>query len=121
MNPTAWVHAGDSPVLLLVSGEGAMAGGVGRLCYGVLGHQTTNGWHGKAENLTTMRMEGSAASGEAPKGLVDGGGDVWRERRVRVRLNPRKTRPQRELDDTYCFGGTRRRSPARRRRGLRRG
>ena len=76
MNLMAWVRAGDSPVLLLVFGEGAMAGGVGRLCYGILGRQTVNGWHGKAENLTTMRMEGSAASGEAPKGRVDDGGDV---------------------------------------------
>ena len=66
---------------------GAMNGRSATRCYGVLGRQTANGWHGKAENLTTMRMEGSAASGEAPKGLVDGGGDVWRERRVRVRGN----------------------------------
>ena len=72
----AWVRAGDSPALLLVSGEGAMADGVGRLCYGVLGCQNANGWHGKAENLTTIRMEGSAASREVPKGRVDGGGDV---------------------------------------------
>ena len=76
----AWVRAGDSPALLLISGEGAMTGDVGRLCYGVLGCQTANGWHGKAENLTTMCMEGSTASGEALKGRVDGGGDVWREK-----------------------------------------
>ena len=40
---------------------------------------------------------------------------------VRLRLNPMKSRPQRELDDTYCFGGTRRRSWTRRRRVLRSG
>ena len=59
---------------------GAMNGGSATRCYDVLGRQTVNGWHGKAENLTTMRMEGSAVSGEYPRRRVTIGGGDWNER-----------------------------------------
>ena len=36
--------------------------------------------HGKTEELTTMRMEGSAASGESPRRRVTIGGGDWKER-----------------------------------------
>jgi len=54
-------------------------------------------------------------------GRVDGGGDVWREREVRVSCNPGKTRPKHKIGDTYGRGETRRSSGSRWRRGLRSG
>ena len=36
--------------------------------------------HGKTEELTTMHMEGSAASGESPRRRVTIGGGDWKER-----------------------------------------
>jgi len=36
--------------------------------------------HGKTEELTMMRMEGSAASGESPRRRVTVGGGDWKER-----------------------------------------
>ena len=47
----------------------------GALCYGVLGRNTMNGGHRETEKLTTIRLEWSAASEEAPKRwFVDGDG-----------------------------------------------
>ena len=69
------------------SGELAMAGGDGDLRYDIPAHKTTNGRHGKVKKLTVNRLERSASSGEASMPWFDGGGDGWRERRMRVRVN----------------------------------
>jgi hypothetical protein len=71
------------------------------------------------ENLTASPMVVVAASRRPPKARVDGGGDGWRERRMRVRLNLRKRRPKHKIGDTYGRSEIRRSSGSRRRRGLR--
>ena len=57
------------------------------LYYVILGRGTMNGRHRKVKKLTVNRLERSASSGEAPMPWFDGGGDGWRERRMRVRVN----------------------------------
>ena len=54
---------------------GAMAGGSTTRCYGVLGHHFRIQGHGKTEELTLSRLDGSAASGKTLRGQVDGGGN----------------------------------------------
>ena len=49
---------------------------------------------------------------------VDGGGNGWRERRMRVRWNPGESRPKSEIHGTYRHVGSWRSSRSRRRRGL---
>ena len=39
-----------------------------------------NGEHRKTEGLTMSRLEGNAASGKAPKLVVDGGHELEREK-----------------------------------------
>jgi len=58
---------------------GAMTGGSDAYRNGVVEHYLRNGGHGEAKKLTTNRLEGSLASGKAPRALVDGDGG-WREK-----------------------------------------
>ena len=56
-----------------ITGEPSMAGGD---CAGILGRHLRNGEHQEAEKLTARLLEVVAASGRAPKRVVDGGGNV---------------------------------------------
>jgi len=51
----------------------------GTLGYGFLGRQSEIRGHGKVEGLTVSRLEGNAASGKAPRLVVDGGRELERE------------------------------------------
>ena len=62
-----------------ITGEPSMAGGDCSCGYGVLGRHLRNGEHQEAEKLTVVRLEVVAASGRAPKQVVDGGHDLERE------------------------------------------
>ena len=74
----------------------------------ILGRHLRNGEHGRAEKLTASPMMVVAASGRAPKRVVDGGCELEREReRARLRLNPMKMRPKLRSGGTYGFGGSR--------------
>ena len=50
------------------------------LGYGFLGRLNKIRGHGKTEGLTVSRLEGNAASGKAPKLVVDGGRELEREK-----------------------------------------
>ena len=62
-----------------ITGEGTMVGGDCACGYGVLGRHLRNGEHQEAKKLTVMCLEVVAASGRAPKRVVDGGRDLERE------------------------------------------
>jgi hypothetical protein len=91
----------------------------GARCYVVLVRNIMKGGHRETENLTASPTVVVAASRRPLKARVDGGGDGWRERRMRVRLNPRKRRPKHKIGDTYGSGETRQSLGSRRRRGSR--
>ena len=62
-----------------ITGEPSMAGDDCSCGYGVLGRHLRNGEHQEAKKLTVMCLEVVAASGRAPKRVVDGGRDLERE------------------------------------------
>ena len=51
--------------------------------YGFPGRQNKIWGHEKTEGLTVSRLEGNAASGKAPKLVVDGGHELEREKACR--------------------------------------
>jgi len=57
-----------------------MAGASWCCRYGCPGRQIMNGEHRKTEGLTVSRLEGNAASGKAPRLVVDGGRELEREK-----------------------------------------
>ena len=80
MNSTAQVALDELRRLQGITGEPSMAGGDCSCGYGVLGHHLRNEEHGEAKKLTASPTVVVAASGRAPKWVVDGGHKLERER-----------------------------------------
>ena len=63
-----------------ITGEPSMASGDCACGYGVLGRHLRNEEHGEAEKLIVSPTVVVAASGRAPKWVIDGGCELERER-----------------------------------------
>jgi len=72
---------------------------------GVLVYEAAKGRHGKTEELTVSSMEAFAASGRAPKRVVDGGHD-WREKRRAGEDVSGQNKAKTRIGGTYVFAGS---------------
>ena len=96
-----------------------MAGGGCALCYGGLGHKTTNGENMKMEKLTVSLTVVVAASVRPLKARLMAAA-IWREREGTGEVESEQTVTKPRYGGTYERGGIRRRSSTRRRWGSRR-